>query len=529
MEGYIELHGSKLVVNTGDNIIQIQGSFIVGDKVSIKNSIVNLIYRIPQAIIAIVKLDFSLYFPDFNHSKFIPKINLNKISVSVGNKIILWLTSCGKVDINRVFLDENNEECLLYLYLLTENRKIMNLPKQIVNYYTIKDIINHNELDTFTIDPESSIDFDDAISVDIINKIIYIHIVDITFLPDTQEMIDKCFSLYLTENTVHLLDCVNELSLIKDKERKVITVKVFFDDEYKIKKYDIYKSTIIVKNRYHYKQILEEKLKQPNIDFLVNLSNINSSQFFKYNINMHSIKIINDKIEKQNTNDIAHNLVATAMIICNTVVSKHLCLNKIIIPNRFHSKIIGVDIPDDFELTEDNILNSYIIIKKFSKAIYSCDKSGHFGLDTLDYVHFTSPMRRYADVIIHKILSGYQYDYTSLNNEILYINHRNLCVKSIQKLHEKWQISKYLQLNLDKIYIVHITGINSSGILWFMPNLCINGFIHISKLNPKQYWKFTNNKLIGELSNTEFNLYDKLKVNIKSIDCITNDILLKII
>lgn len=513
MEGYIELHGSKLVLNTGCNIVPIQGSFIVGDKVSLS---LKLIYRIPQAVIAIVKSDFSLYFPDLNHLKFSPIIKLN--AVNIGDRIILWLTSCGKVIINKIFSNDPkyDEICLLYMYSLIENRKSIK-KKNNMNYYTIKDTINHNELDTFTIDPESSIDFDDAISVDVDNKIIYIHIVDITCVSESKNMIDKCFSLYLTENTSHLVDSVDELSLVKGEERNVITVKVIFDDKYQVKQYDIYKSTIIVKNRYNYEQILNEKLEQLNIAFLVKLSNINSNSFFKYNINMHSIKIIKNKVIEQNTNDIAHTLVATVMIICNTIVSKHLSLNKIVIPNRFHSKIIGLDIPFDFTPTENEVLNSYIIVKKFSKAIYSCDQKGHFGLNTLDYVHFTSPMRRYADVIVHNILSGYEYKYDDLNEEIKYINHRSSVVKSIQNLHEKWQIYKYLESNLNKEYTVYITGINPSGILWFMPSLCINGFLHISKLTPKQYWKFTNNKLIGE-SDREFNLYDKLNVNIKIIE-----------
>ena len=144
-----------------------------------------------------------------------------------------------------------------------------------------------------------------------------------------------------------------------------------------------------------------------------------------YSINLPSIRIQSDtngiikSITEEKSNDISHTLVATAMILANLVVSKHLSDKNIKIPNRFHDKLHGIILPK-FTKTGNESVDSFIMVKKFARACYSVDNKGHFGLGISDYVHFTSPMRRYADVLVHRMLAGYENN--NLESEVAWLN-----------------------------------------------------------------------------------------------------------
>ena len=411
------------------------------------------------------------------------------------------------------------------------------------NLYTIDEIVNHNNLDTFTIDPTNSVDFDDAISVDVANRIVYVHIVDIAASEligeGNKRLRERCLTLYLSnEHTEHLLDEVDaskNLSLIEGKERRTVTVKIVIDDEGMVNSYDIYRSTIVVKKRWNYEQVLKaynEKNCGEAIQFLADLT-IKRSSEVTYNISLPSLRIKSDLVSGkpetiicEETNDISHSLVATAMILANLVVSKHLSEKNIIIPNRFHDSLKGFIAPD-FDSSGNELVDSFIIVKRYARAYYSIDKKGHFGLGIKDYVHFTSPMRRYADVLVHRLLAGYKID--DLEEQVDWINLRAGLVRSAQDMYISWKVLNWIeQMDKDKIYEIWVTGINASGIIWFMPSLSLNGFFHVSNFEPKQYWKFIDEKLIGGNSGVEIGMGNKLNCKVREINKITGEIFLNI-
>jgi ribonuclease R len=213
------------------------------------------------------------------------------------------------------------------------------------------------------------------------------------------------------------------------------------------------------------------------------------------------------------------------MILTNLVVSKHLHSKNVKIPNRFHDKIHGANI-SNFTKTGNESVDSFIMVKKYAKACYSVDNKGHFGLGISDYVHFTSPMRRYADVLVHRMLAGYEND--NLESEVSWINHRASLVKVCQDTYISWKLTRYIKSNINNIYEIWITGINKNGILWFMPSLSLNGFIHVACLKPKQIWKFENDELIGD-DNKRFKISDKLNARVDKVDDITGVINLDIL
>ena len=359
-------------------------------------------------------------------------------------------------------------------------------------------MVCHDDLDTFTIDPADSKDFDDAISVDVSTSTLYIHIVDIASAPLTkveEERLERrCLTLYLAnEHVEHLLDeetASHRLSLVVGHQRPTITVKLVMREGL-VQEYEIYRSTIVVKRRFTYEEALTELASNPALQYLDTLTRQRSSAV-DYTIRLPSLRLTVHQetgllagVRLEETNDPAHSLVATAMILANLTVSKHLAERGVRLPNRFHAPLRGFVRPEEMPATHNEVVDSFLLVKRFSRACYSIDEKGHFGLGLTDYVHFTSPMRRYADVLVHRLLAGISVP--NLGEQVEHLNHRSRIVRSLQDLYERWKVHRYLA-TLPGPHAVYITDVKPAGLLWFMPSLMLNGFCHVSMLRPVQYW-----------------------------------------
>lgn len=544
MQGTIELHGAKQVLNTGSSVIEIESTkFIPGDLVSLdSDNGPRLIKRVEQKVIAVVRSIVdnvaSLYVVNFGPTcPFCP--TLWGGSYLVGNRLILQLDAVGTFKVVEGYSSDPKYDvnCLLDMYRFSGPRPVENGSTMGDPLYTKEGVIDHNDLDTFTIDPSTSVDFDDAISVDVANNTVYVHIVDIAGQAISDGSRDRlrneCFSLYLSnEHTEHLLDgneAAFSLSLIVGHERPVITIKTVLDDDGLVVSYDIYRSTIVVKYRFNYEVVamaLAFGCCSAQIVYLNNLTKKRNSAV-NYNINLPSVRILSDyetgdvqSVAIEETNDDAHSLVATTMILANLTVSKHLSERGIILPNRFHESLKGVQIPQ-FKRTGNVHVDSFILVKRYARACYAVDRKGHFGLGLTDYVHFTSPMRRYADVLVHKILAGHKF--ADLEGEVVWINQRSSLVRAAQTMYLNWKKMRWLESLGNVGHEIWVTGVAKSGILWFMPSLNLNGFIHLSSLEPKQYWMLDQGALSGNCG-SNINVGDRLTGFVKKIDSVTSEI-----
>ena len=397
--------------------------------------------------------------------------------------------------------------------------------------YSRVDIVDHTDHDVFTIDPAGSKDYDDALSVDVAQNTVYVHIVDIAHAELTKEeearLKDRCLTLYLANEYVeHLLNPVtasDRLSLIVGSPRATITIKLVLS-EGKVVHYEIYRSVIRVARRYTYEEVATLLASNTAPAALYYLDRLAAQRSFSvnYNLALPSARLTVDQtglateIRMEDTQDSAHQLVATAMILANLTVSKHLDSRGLVLPNRFHAALRGLPLTDRVS-TGNIVVDSFIRVKTFARARYTVDEKGHFGLGLTDYVHFTSPMRRYADVLVHRLLAGHQIP--DLEEQVNYINYRSLVVRRCQELYERWKIARYLA-TLPGPHLIYVTGIAKAGVQWFMPSLSLNGFCHVSCLEPAQYWSLSNDRLQGATTSVEVGkAYTAL---IKSIDPITS-------
>jgi hypothetical protein len=491
-------------------------SYIVNPQTN-KIKIIKLIDRKSFITLGIINNFNNLVFPEFPSNIFSYKVNLLDQNIQTESILIV------KIDINGVSILKKYEP--LNITRLNDSKIILDMYKynaelnnvdisfsnlSLSSLYT-DPYQNLEHLETFNIDPSGSKDFDDAISIDHKSNKIYIHIVDaheqILLNSDIdKEAFKKSFTLYLNEHIENILPkelAEDELSLIKDKVRKTITLEYIIDEDMSIKSYKIYKSSIIIKNRYCYE----------SYDKLIETDNENI-QFIKKFVDKHKIKtietiknnIILDKdgkiinFVKENMHTFSHKIVETLMILANLTISKHLInddLKHHPIPQRYHARCKASDVINESEkFTGNKEIDLILTIKKYRKALYSENNSGHFGLGLSTYTHFTSPIRRYFDVIIHRLLGGIKFN--NLDEILDKINDQEQHVDKLCKLYTNIKILDYFDRNKDKIWIGWIIKIIKSfdtgkqlvsimfeDILYEITTLISNNFKLNSKVNIK--------------------------------------------
>ena len=374
-------------------------------------------------------------------------------------------------------------------------------------------------LDTFTIDPADSRDFDDAISVD--GSTVYVHIVDAANQETGPDAARLAFTLYLAEGNHNILPAdlaEHTLSLVEGEPRRVITVEIRFggSDSVTVQGYDIYPATIIVKKRYTYSTA-------PHMPFLAAIAATAKRHHFTIPQIVLDVEAETGKLKGishvYNTDE-AHRIVETLMVLANMLVSKHLQESgRPAIPQRYHTKLRALP---EAPAAADPVVNSFLAIKSFAQASYETDASGHFGLGLSSYTHFTSPIRRYFDVIIHRLLAGAVYEQPALEALLSYINGRERLVEELQRLYKTWKIVGSMEAG--EIWpAVAVTKVIPAGIYYLETGRMMDGFIHVSRLGGG-IWTFADGALrSGE---EELRCGDVIRCRVEKVDHITGTVLL---
>jgi ribonuclease R len=317
---------------------------------------------------------------------------------------------------------------------------------------------------TMTIDPADAKDFDDAISIKTLRSGYYevgIHIADVSFYvrPDTaldKEAYRRATSVYLPDRVLPMLPerLSNELCSLRPDEDKYVFSAVFqINKAGKIKDYKLGKGIIRSARRFTYdevQEIIEGAAGDHREEILVLneiAQHLRAARFAHGAINFSSQEVrfkLDEKgmpvaiIVKESKE--AHKLIEELMLLANRTVAEYVAAQRyqeqpIPFPYRVHDvpnedklKIfslfaarfghkfdlntpakIAASFNDMLELVkgkpEQHVLES-LGIRTMSKAVYTTQNIGHYGLGFADYCHFTSPIRRYPDVLVHRILAA---------------------------------------------------------------------------------------------------------------------------
>ncbi len=437
-----------------------------------------------------------------------------------------------------------------------------------------------------TIDGDDAKDFDDAVSVEILengNYCLGVHIADVTHYVKEGSPIDRAAfsrgtSVYLIDTVIPMLpfELSNELCSLKpDVVRLTVSVFMEVNRRGEIKSYEICNSFIKSSSRMTYANVTEilegniklrEKFSQlvPMLEKMNDLAKILKKKRISegsIEFETHESKITLDskgrpvKIEKYPIT-ISNGIIEEFMLICNVTVAKYLVNKGLPCVFRIHEKpdlmrlerlgevlpVMGVDYPigvnmkpSDFQRILKSVENSekaevvsYLLLRAMAKARYSEINHGHFGLGFGTYCHFTSPIRRYSDIVVHRILKE------SLEGEISEKRKAHLkeitvaasVTASVTEVNAadaelKWKSVKKAEYMADKIgekYEGIITHILSSGFFVELPNT-VEGFVAARTLEDDIYILADSGvAMIGMKNKRAFYVGDKVRIKVAAVD-----------
>lgn len=298
-------------------------------------------------------------------------------------------------------------------------------PEPIINWQGRHD---HTKDHCFTIDSRASVDLDDAFSIDSSNPdaiVVHVHIADVSNLvPEASKedlkALSQCFTYYGASKQLPMIanQTMYQASLLPHKDRMAWTIKMILTAEAEISEYKIYPSVIRSKFR----------LDQKSIGALTKDNVHQHSEDFKILVAL-SDKLLAKRLAKGGVNSFSEEtsgylLVQEFMLLANRYVAEFCIKNKIAIPFRVHRfPDDSVDIQKIYNQTE----NHSALLPFLGRASYNVIANSHEALAFDCYCHFTSPIRRYADLVVQRQIKRFYFgeqlkSQTALESSIEQIN-----------------------------------------------------------------------------------------------------------
>lgn len=448
--------------------------------------------------------------------------------------------------------------------------------------YNRKDLRNET---IFTIDGDDAKDLDDAISIKILpngNYLLGVHIADVGhYVKENSELDKEAYrrgtSCYLADRVIPQLPPILSngiCSLNENTDRLTKSCVMEFDQKGKLVNYELFDSVINSKKRMTYKKV-NDSLENKNFDYsyepfmqdlkrMQKLSNILRTKREKngcINFDSKEMKIIVDEngkaidvIKKERIE--SENLIEDFMIAANITVATHinymdlpfvyrihgepdiekledffafvrLMKEKISkIPKNMHPKVIRT-ILEELKNSPNYEIYSNLLLRCMQKAVYDVNNIGHFGLSLENYTHFTSPIRRYLDLLVHRLLDKYNKENFIYNKEkndsllkYLTIASKHSSVKEqnadkCEREVNKMKSAEYMENHIGEKFTGKITGVNEFGFYVDIYN-GIEGLVKLIDLNnaffdKKTYTIYTNdrNYKIGDIIDVIVNSSNK--------------------
>lgn len=426
----------------------------------------------------------------------------------------------------------------------------------------------------FTIDPDTAKDFDDALSLTVDEKGYHlgVHIADVSHYVQVDSNLDKeavlrCNSTYFPGFVIPMIphELSDNLCSLKEKvNRLTVSVMVEIDHTGTVKDYRIVKSVIKSQKRFTYKEALEviegrkkSKHKKTLLN-MVELTRLLKKKRFERGSVEFSLPEVSLRIDEKGVPthtetiyyDITHQLVEEFMLKANEIVALHLFQKGKNLTYRIHDtpseenmrdfaqlatafgfKIPTKPTPQDiqrlFEDADGLEIGPYLAthyIRRMKMAQYSPQNIGHYGLSLTHYCHFTSPIRRYVDLVAHRLIFGYRDDLTHLEMISTQASERErlsakaeMSVLTLKKL--RYADNKKKEDAL-KQYQAVVTKVKPFGFTFEVVDLMLEGFIHVAGLEDYYTYDERRQSLQAQAGKKRFTLGEKITVMLKGVDLI---------
>ncbi len=460
---------------------------------------------------------------------------------------------------------------------------------------------DYRSMPTFTIDPDDAKDFDDALSYKILpdgDIEIGVHIADVSHYVKRESAIDlsaieRGTSTYLVDRTIPMLPEIlsNDLCSLKPNEDKLaFSVLFIFSKEsvvsgkpFKLKKYSVKTTVINSDKRFAYKEaqkILDEKKGMFHQE-LIGL-NILAKKLAKKNKEkgalsfcQEEVKFVLDKNGKPidvyiktlgETNELIENFMLLANKTVVEYIHKKVPKEERLFLYRVHDKPdtdrvlelvqllrglgytmrVGNNTVSSDELnkilrlsekTPEAGIIQIATIRTMAKAIYSIQNIGHFGLAFENYTHFTSPIRRYSDLVVHRLIKIYQQgkrvpkkrwsEYRTLTADL---SEKEKTAMEAERGSIKYKQAEYMSTRIGKIFSGTITGVTEWGMFVAESKTKAEGFIRARDLKD-DYYIFDKAKmqLRGSKTKKKYRLGDEIEIKVLSSDIEKRTICFKLV
>ena len=435
---------------------------------------------------------------------------------------------------------------------------------------------------TITIDPADAKDFDDAISLQKLENGHYqvgVHIADVSHYvqPNTaieEEAYKRATSVYLVDRTISMLPekLSNIVCSLRPKEDKLCFSAVFeIDENGKIYKQWIGKTAINSDHRFNYEEVQEIIETQQGLysEEILTLDKIakalRQERFSKGSINFASeeVKFILDENAKPigvyiKENKDSNKLVEDFMLLANRKVAeligkvpqgkeaKHFVyrihdrpldekINKF---NTFIGKLgYSLELKSRKSLADsmNNLFDSVqgkgeqnmietLAVRTMQRAVYSTNNIGHYGLAFRFYTHFTSPIRRYPDLMVHRLLSRYMDGKPSVKKEELEAKCKHSSdmeqrATEAERNSVKYKQAEYLSDKIGQEFDGLISGVSKWGIWVALDETKSEGMVSIKSLaDDFYYFDEENYRYVGQHTGKVYRLGDKIRIRVKDVN-----------
>ena len=435
---------------------------------------------------------------------------------------------------------------------------------------------------TFTIDPADAKDFDDAISFKKLpngNYEIGVHIADVSHyvLPKSaldKEAYERATSVYLVDRVIPMLPerLSNGVCSLRPNEDKLCFAAVFeLDEKANIVEQWFGRTAIHSNKRFSYEEA-QEILENKTGDFAEELLKLNElayilrDQKFKHGaISFESTEVKFKLDERGKPTGVyikerkdAHKLIEDFMLLANKKVAEFIAKkgkgkqkytfvyrshdspnlenlnNFATFASRFGYKIntqTDKDIArslnylmEDVEGKKEQNLLTQLAIRSMAKAIYTTKKTSHYGLAFDHYTHFTSPIRRYPDVMVHRLLALYLDGGKSANvddyeNASTHSSAMEKRASDAERASIKYKQAEYLQDNIGTTYTGIISGVTEWGMYVEIAENKCEGMVRLRDITDDFYVLDEKNYcIVGQRKKKKYQLGDEVQIKVKKVD-----------
>lgn len=434
---------------------------------------------------------------------------------------------------------------------------------------------------TFTIDPGDAKDFDDALSIRKLesgNWEIGIHIADVTHYVHTGTIIDnegyeRGTSVYLVDRVVPMLPerLSNFICSLRPDEEKLTFSAVFeLNDKAEIKNQWFGRTVIRSNRRFSYDEALQI-IETRKGDYSIELQKLNELALIirEKRLNSGAINFergeLRFKIDEngkpieayfKNANQ-ATQLIEEFMLLANKKVAELIGKPRQDSPKTFVYRIhdkpdmeklrsfsnfirkFGYQLKTDNPKTVSNSLNKLLrqlkgkteqdviedlAVRSMAKAVYSTQNIGHYGLSFNYYTHFTSPIRRFPDMMVHRLLERYLQN----GNSVMQNKYEKMCKHAsdmerkavfAERASIKYKMAEYMKDKVGNVYEGIISGIIESGMFVELVDNKIEGRVSTQDMDDDYYvFDAENLCLTGQHNKTKYQLGDLIKVQIVRVN-----------